>query len=181
MQSIDDFMPEPVVEAAVHVTTKKRKRKIHDDDDDDVQELKKKAKFLCKCPEQWTTVNRMNKQRLTEWLSEQDYAKQSEIYGTVAEFAHNMFALLCDKLSRGDGYVESELKSDQSIKECIRNELGTIVSFLTNRWKLGALTMIDVTNAKRRQFIDNPTVVIEEINGGPGSASSERQWTKCLW
>jgi hypothetical protein len=158
MQSIDEFMPSKPQEEEV-VTKQKRKRKDSDD-----TELKKKAKFLCKCPEQWTTVNRMSTSRLTEWINEQEYSKQAEIYGTVTDFAHNMFALVCDRLSSGDGYVETELKSDMSIKECLKNELGTIVSYLTNRWKLGALAMIDVTNAKRRQFIENPTTVIEEIN-----------------
>ena len=161
MQSIDEFMPSKPQEGEIVVTKKKRKRKDSDD-----TELKKKAKFLCKCPEQWTTVNRMSTSRLTEWINEQEYSKQAEIYGTVTDFAHDMFALVCDRISRGDGYVESELKADMSLKECLKNELGTIVSYLTNRWKLGALAMIDVTNAKRRQLIENPTPVIEEINGG---------------
>jgi hypothetical protein len=164
MDSISDFMAEPVVEAAIHVT-RQTKRKRHDDDGEDVQELKKKAKFLCRCPEQWTSVNRMSKQRLKEWLSEQDYVTQTELYGTVADFAHNMFALLCDKLSRGDGHVESEIKGDLSLKDCIRHELGTIVSYLTNRWKLIALSTIDISNAKRRQLLENTMPIIEETNG----------------
>jgi uncharacterized Fe-S cluster-containing protein len=164
MDSISDFMAEPVVEAAIHVTSQ-TKRKRHDDDGEDVSEMKKKAKFLCKCPEQWTSVNRMSKQRLKEWLSEQDYVTQTQLYGTVADFVHDIYAMMCDKLSRGDGYVESEIKGDLSLKDCIRHELGTIVSYLTNRWKLIALSTIDISNAKRRQLLDNPMPIIEETNG----------------
>jgi hypothetical protein len=174
--SVDDFLPKPPpasrelnVPAKCLIIKKKRKRSEKvEDDAEELVELKKKAKFFCRCPEQWTTVNKMSKPRMKDWVAEKEYEKQAELYSTVTDFAHEMFAMVFDKLSRGDGYVESELKADQSLKECLRNELGSIVSYLTNRWRLGALTMIDVTNAKRRQLIENPPLepeIIEEING----------------
>jgi hypothetical protein len=171
--NIDDFLPTAPENTPVKVTKKKRKRSEKAEDVEELVELKKKAKFFCRCPEQWTTVSKMSKPRMKDWVAEKEYEKQAELYSTVAEFAHQMFAVVLDKLTRGDGYVETELKADQSLKECLRNELGSIVSYLTNRWRLGALTAIDVTNAKRRQLLERPPASRElepedilEINGG---------------
>jgi hypothetical protein len=168
MMSVNEFLPkENVSEQIPEIVTKKKRKRIDvAENETEMLEIKKKAKFHCKCPEQWTTVNKMSKVRIVQWVAEKEFEKQAELYSTVTDFAHEMFAMVFDKMSKGDGYVENELKSDQSLKECIRNELGNVVSYLTNRWKLGALTLIDVTNAKRRQMIEMPTIeIIEEING----------------
>jgi hypothetical protein len=54
-----------------------------------------------------------------------------------------------------------------SLRQCIEVEMSNISQFLTNRYKLAALSTIDVTNAKRRQYLEAPppeAVIVEEEN-----------------
>lgn len=168
--TISDFLPPLTKDTVPAVVTKgaakKRKRTV-EDDNTNTDELKRRARLFCKCPEQWRSVSKYNPKRLEEFVTEKTYEQDQVLYDGVFDFAHSMYALLLDKLSGGGGYVEQELKSDISLRQCIEVEMANICQFLTNRYKLVALSTIDVTNAKRRQYLEAPPdpEIVEETNG----------------
>jgi hypothetical protein len=166
--AINDFLPsstDDVMPAVVVKNGAKRKRKAIEDKDG-LDELKRQARLYCKCPEQWRSVSRYAPKRLAEFCQEQQFSRDQQMYDNIFDAAHHMYAFAMDKLSRGNGYVENDLKSDVSLRECIEVELMAVCRFLTNRWKFMALSSIDIANAKRRQWIECPTpVLVEEING----------------
>jgi hypothetical protein len=177
--TVNDFLPQVTTDTAPAVVTKaskKRKRTV-EDDKTNTDELKKRARFLCKCPEQWRSVSKYNTKRLEEFVNEKTYEQDQVLYDGVFDFAHSMYALLLDKLSGGEGFVEQELKADVSLRQCIEVEMANICQYLTNRYKLAALSTIDVTNAKRRQFLEAPPPdpVVEEINGAESKDSGHEE------
>ena len=55
-----------------------------------------------------------------------------------------------------------------SLRKAIEAEGGRFVQFLNNRWKLVALTSVDIFNGKRQQMLEEPVateIEIEEIYG----------------
>ena len=174
--TVNDFLPQATTDAAPAVVTKGgKKRKRTEDDKTNTDELKKRARLFCKCPEQWRSVSKYNPKRLEEFVNEQTFSQDQVLYDGVFDFAHSMYALLLDKLSGGEGYVEQELKADVSLRQCIEVEMANVCQYLTNRYKLAALSTIDVTNAKRRQYLEAPPPdpVVEEINDPPDSCHEE--------
>ena len=160
----DDFEPYettvPVQPVAV-TTTKKRKRVITDDGDD---LLKQKARLFAKTPEAWRSVSKYSASRLKEYVEENKHRQQQALYETIFDFSHKIVGLVLDKLSKGDGYVQREVESDITIRQCIEQELQNWVQFLSNRYKAIACLGIDVINGKKRQSIETP-VIIEETDG----------------
>ena len=69
MNEINEYMtpPGPTVEP-VTVTKGNKKRKKPSTDD-----LKQKARFHCKCPEQWKPVSKYNAKRMTEFVEESEF------------------------------------------------------------------------------------------------------------
>ena len=178
--TVNDFLPQVTTDTVPAVVTTKgvsKKRKRTEDDKTNTDELKKRARLFCKCPEQWRSVSKYNPKRLEEFVTEKTYEQDQVLYDGVFDFAHSMYALLVDKLSGGEGYVEQELKADISLRQCIEVEMSNICQYLTNRYKLAALSTIDVTNAKRRQYLEAPPPdpVVEEINGGTETHSGHEE------
>ena len=79
----------------------------------------------------------------------------------VFDFVHRSWAFALDYVTAGNGYVREELEKDLSLLEAITYEGAQIAHLLTNRYKVLLLSLIDVTNGKKRQIKETP--VIEEI------------------
>jgi hypothetical protein len=160
----DDFEPYtptvPVQPVAV-TTTKKRKRVITEDGDD---LLRQKARLFAKTPEAWRSVSKYSAVRLKEYVEEHQHNQQQHLYETVFDFSHKIVGLVLDKLSKGDGYVQREIESDITIRQCIEQEMQNWVTFLSNRYKAIACLGIDVVNGKRRQSIEAPVIIEETTN-----------------
>jgi hypothetical protein len=161
----DDFEPyetkTTTVPPVAVTTTKKRKRVVSDDGDD---LLKQKARLFAKTPEAWRSVSKYSASRLKEYVDEHEHRQQQHLYETVFDFSHKIVGLVLDKLSKGDGYVQREVESDITIRQCIEQELQNWVQFLSNRYKAIACLGIDVVNGKKRQSIEAPPI-IEETDG----------------
>ena len=147
------------------VTKKKRKR---DTVSDDVTTLRQKARLYCTCPQQWKSVSRYSQKRMEEFITEKDFERQQQIYTSVFGFVHQLWALAADTIARGNGHVQRELESDMSLRQSIEAEGTQFVQFLSNRWRLLALTGVDVFNGKKSQRLAEPVVqeehIEEEIN-----------------
>ena len=176
--TIREFLPPPDATPQVVVKhgTKRKKKSV--EDKENTEDLKRRARLYCKCPEQWRSISRYAPKRLEEFCQEQEFNRDEKMYNGIYEFAHSMYALAMDKLSLGDGYVEQELKADISLRQCIEIECGQLCKYLTNRYKFLALSTVDVTNGKRRQWFECPAPdpIIEEINGGQDDSSEGGQF-----
>ena len=98
--------------------------------------------------------------RMEEFVNEKEFERQQEIYTSVFGFAHQLWALAADTMARGNGHVQRELESDMSLRLSIEDEGTQFVQFLSNRWKMIALTGVDVFNGKTNQRLTEP---VEEI------------------
>ena len=167
MTGVDEYMAnksESIVESEV-IIKKKRKRDVVGDD---VTTLKQKARLYCTCPQQWKSVSRYSQKRMEEFINEKDFERQQQIYTSVFGFAHQLWALTADTIARGNGHVKRELESDMSLRQSIEAEGTQFVQFLSNRWRMLALTGVDVFNGKKNQRMAEPVeeVHIEETDDG---------------
>ena len=135
---------------------------INVDDTDDI--LKQKARLFAKTPEAWRSVSKYSASRLKEYVEENEHRQQQHLYETIFDFSHKIVGLVLDKLSKGDGYVQREVESDITIRQCIEQEMQNWVTFLSNRYKAIACLGIDVVNGKRRQSIEAPPIIEETTN-----------------
>ena len=144
-----------------------KKRKVEKEAVD--ESLKQKARLYCKCPEQWKIVSRYNAQRLKEFVDEREFQQQSELHNTVFNFAQRVLGLTLDLCMNGKGYIQTEIENDISLRAAIEIEAANWVAYLSNRWKILALTGVDITNGKMNQRKNEPTEVFE-INGSYDTA-----------
>ena len=106
---------------------------------------------------------------MEEFVNEKEFSRQQEIYTSVFGFAHQLWALAADTIARGNGHVQRELESDMSLRQSIEAEGTQFVQFLSNRWKMLALTGVDVFNGKKAQRLAEPVPemhIEEETNDG---------------
>jgi hypothetical protein len=160
--TIGDYMADIPAVVTVEPKNKKRKKTVTRD-----EELRQKARFYCKCPEQWRSISRYSEKRLLEFVQEKEFNDQQQLYDSVFTFALNVIASGLDIITQGNGHVRTELENDVTLKMAIEQEGSRFIQFLNNKFKIIALTSIDVFNGKRHQSLLEPIVeeVIEEING----------------
>ena len=132
----DDFEPyetkTTTVTPVAVTTTNKRKRSIVEDGDD---LLRQKARLFAKTPEAWRSVSKYSAVRLKEYIEEHEHNQTQHLYETVFDFTHKMVGVVLDKISKADGYVQREVESDITIRQCIEIEMQNWVTFLSNRYK----------------------------------------------
>jgi hypothetical protein len=136
-----------------------KKRKTTADRSSDHDALIKRARLHCKCPEQWKTVSRYNSKRLEEFVQEQDFMNSQQLYESIFGFAHRLLGLLMDTITKADGHVQREIENDLSLRHAIEQEGSLFVNFLTNRFKIAALTTIDTFNGKQLDIKSRPAYV----------------------
>jgi hypothetical protein len=156
--SVDEFIATPAdvttgtSDGTPLRVTRKRKATNHD-------ELKKRARLHCKCPEQWKSVSRYNPKRLEEFVQERDFMNTQQLYDSIFGFTHRLLALVMDTAVKGDGHVQREIENDLSLRQAIEQEGSMFVSYLTNRFKIAALTAIDTFNGKQLEIKSRPIYV----------------------
>ena len=161
---MDEFFQKEKSDESKCVTAKK-KRKAEAKPVID-EETRKKAQFYCTCPEQWRSVSRYNKERLEQFVQENEFRQQQQLQMQVFDFAQKAIVFLADKLSCGNGYVQSEIENDQSLRSAIVVEAGNFVQLLSNKVKLLVLLSTDTMAGKMKQRLHEPpsTIVISEEN-----------------
>ena len=179
MSDVDAYMAtDPVFVQKGGVKPKAKRKRDTETKTHDLDELRKKARLYCTCAQQWRSVSRYSSQRLTEFVEEREFDNQRELYTSIFGFVHQLWALTMDTISCGDGHVKSEIEADLSLRQAIEVEGAAYIQFLTQKWKLLALTSVDVFNGKKQQLlIEPPTaeVVIEEIDGDARGGEANRE------
>ena len=151
------------------VTTKKRKRTAAADISTD--DLKKRARLHCKCPEQWRSVSRYSQKRLEEFVNEQDFMQQQQLYESIFGFAHKLLGLVMDTVSQGNGHVSQEIEADLSLRRAIEQEGSAFVSFLSNRFRIVALTAVDTFHGKQKEIASRPQIEVLQDHETPDQGS----------
>lgn len=166
--TVDSFMSNSVVPPIV-VTKGKKRKTTQSTEKEATDELRKRARLHCKCPEQWKIISRYNQKRLEEFICESDYASQALLFNSLFGFTHKVIALILDVSSAGDGFVREQVEADVTLRACIEQEASCIVQYLTNRWKMLALCIVDIGNGKQNQWKEAPPKqeecqIVEEEN-----------------
>ena len=149
-----------------------KKRKIDDPDKDDIKE---KAKSLCRDAEEWSSVCKMSTKQLQSYIDKKEFENNANLRSSVFDGVHRFYAFLADKLSAGDGYVSEKMLQDMSLRESIENEAIPFFKYLNNKAKIAFLSANNVVQGKIKQKAEAP--VIEEIFST--SINGEEQAQNC--
>ena len=137
------------VSAEVRQSTKTKKRKS--DEDPELCELRHNAKNHCKNIKEYRLVSKYNKAKLEEYLSDRTFMQSAVMCQQFSDVTVNAYGFLLDKLTKGNGFVESEIKSDISLKVAMSREMIFFMQVITNRIQILILTTLNVFNAKKKQ------------------------------
>ena len=110
-------------------------------------------------------VSRYNPKRFGEFVEEQEFLKNRQLYDSIFGFAHRLIGLTMDTISAGDGHVQNEIESDISLRQALEFEGSQFVQYLSNKLKIFALISVDTFNGKQKEIALRPEVV--EINEEP--------------
>ena len=133
----------------LHKKLKKRKVEI---DDPCVKDLREKAKFYCKNITEWRVVCKYNKSRLEEYLHDQEFLASAKLSDQFSDVVTSVYAFIVDKMAKGDGFVEAEIKNDVSLRDCIHKELVDVLKIMTNKMQCVVFSLVDITQGKKRQY-----------------------------
>lgn len=134
--------PEPI-----EIVTKKRKRCSPDE----LQALKKEAQCYCKTYDEYKAIRNYKRNRLEQWIEEKKFDQDHNLSETIFDAIHNVFAATLDMLTRGEGYVKDELLNDLTLRQAIEDEGRGLLKFLSNRYRILALTGSDTYHGKLKQ------------------------------
>lgn len=170
------------------VTTKKPKKTKKRKQDGDATEspkeaedddLRKRARFYVKSPEQWRVVCKYPAKRLEEFVQEKDFEAKKEFHTNLLDGFHQIMASGIDKLARGEGHVREQLMADVSLKKAIAEESVEFVQYFSNKVKIAVLSFLDIANGKREQFAHEPQrediSIEEEVPSGGDQGRNEAQ------
>jgi len=141
---------------------KKRKHTELKKIDTDTDDLKNRARFYCKNPDQWLIVKKYGKDRLEQFVSENDFNALKDLHESLFGFIHKILAVCCDKITASEGHVQEQILSDVTLRQSIELEGSNFIQYMTNRYKILALTCIDTFNGKQKQISLRPQILIEE-------------------
>ena len=162
MNTVEEFFTTQKPDEPAQVTGKRKRDPTTKKEDHD--QLKKRARLFCSC-EQWKIVSKYNPKRLEEFCIEQQYMSDQLLHDSIFGFVHTILAVVCDTIGGGDGHIKTEIENDISLRQCLEKEGANFTQFLSNRFKIASLTMIDCVNGKRREISTRPPEpVIEETN-----------------
>jgi hypothetical protein len=159
--------PVPVVVTGLGKIKKTRKTKstpyCKGGGDTELQDMRKKAKSLCSCYEQYRSVSKYKKERLKEWLQQKEFDTDAALRASVFTFAHKFYATAVDFFTKGDGLVAARLGSDLTLRTAIEDEGRDLIKYLNNKTKILFLTASDTFEAKKEQRekkkLDQPVTI----------------------
>ena len=142
----------------------KKKRKIVINTDDR-KKILQEARLHCKSTEQWSVISKLDEKKLNDFVDSSNFDSQQILFDTLFNFTQSILGSALDKIVRGDGHIYSEIMADVSLQQAIRTEASCVIQFLTNRYKILALTIIDTYNGKQKEIANRVpiTPVMEEI------------------
>jgi hypothetical protein len=161
MESVDSFFPEKPTEKPQPVKKQKKRKRVQEKDEK-ADDLDAKARFYCKSPDQWTIVKKYSKDRMENFVQEQEYTQQKQLYDTVFGFVHKTLAISMDLCTKGRNSVYEEIMSDVTLRQSIEVEGVRFLQYLTNEYKILALTMIDSFNGKLKEIQTRPAIQEEK-------------------
>lgn len=151
---------------------KSKKRKISDETDnarDNAREkLRTEAQYHCKTTDEWSKINKLSDAKIKEFIDEKNFISQQTLHNNIFGFTQQMLGTILDKICKGDNHIYNEIVNDISLRQSIQEEGSHFISYLTNRYRLLALSVIDVYHGKMKEIqsrpISNP-VEPEKENG----------------
>lgn len=167
---MENFFTDHTENTNKQVTSKKRTRVVNEID----HELKQKARLYCSSAEQWKIVSRYGNERLKDFCDNHEFRQQGDLNQTVFSFVQRAMALAIDLIAGGNGYIQTEIENDVSLRKSIELEAGNFVSLLSNKVKIISLLTVDSANGKMNQRRDQPTLDIVEVK-------NEQQPNECLF
>ena len=150
---MDEFFPQHKESAQVTKKRKAQEKPLIDED------LRKRAQYMCSCPEQWRSVSKYGNQRLQEFVTENEFRQQQSLQLQVFDFVQRGLAFVTDKLSAGGGYVQEQIENDQNLRTAIQAEAGSFLCLLNNKVKLFALMAADTATGKMNQKLKEPKII----------------------
>jgi hypothetical protein len=150
-----DFTYHEEPEKPVKITGKKRKC------ENDRDELREKAKIMCRDSEEYSSVNKMSAKQLKSFVDQKEFDQCAALRGSVFDGIHKMYAFVADTITGGEGYVQAQMLSDQSLRESIEQEALPLFKYLNNKVRIALLTGNNVVQGKMKQKAESP--VIQEI------------------
>ena len=172
MDELDKFFTK--TPEVVKKPKKKRKASELKTVDTEIDDLKNRARFYCKSPDQWLIVKKYGKDRLEQFVSEHDFNALKDLHESLFGFIHKLLAVCCDKITAGGGHVQEQILSDITLRQSIEQEGGSFIQFLTNRYKIVALTCVDTFNGKQKEISLRPQILIEEEKNDEHNQTSEQ-------
>ena len=181
-ENLPPLIEEPVAQPTI-VTSKKRP---HEGNvsvpskkpclDAEYTEMRKKAQLFCKSKDDWKLVSKFNKKRLEEYLEDQSYLDSAELVKSTSTFVLRAYAMIMDKIYKGEGHVEEELTNDLTLQSAIERELIAFAKFINNKMAIGIFTCSDIVNAKKKQAeVAKHSPVIVDVSETAYSACDEPQ------
>ena len=169
--TVDDFMathentPVTVEDQGVGSKKTNKKRKSPDENNEEFQALRDQAKSMCSCAEQWKTISKYKKSRLSEWIAEHQFIRDKQAQQSISDGVHNILALGIDFLTGGRGHVQEALCNDISWKDSVDQEVGEYTGLLSNKARLVFLTGVNTAKGKKLQRDLQPTIepIIEDV------------------
>jgi hypothetical protein len=166
------FLAEPPPQEPVVVTGKAPKKKksrakpYAKGGDQELRDMRAKAKAMCNSYEQYRSISRYKKDRLSDWLEQKQFDSDAQLRESVFTFAHKVYSTAVDFLTKGGGHVKDRLSNDLTLRTAIEDEGRDLVKWLSNKSKIAFLTASDTYEGKMEQRekskLEAP-VTIEEI------------------
>ena len=133
--------------------------------DNELVELKKKAKGLCSCYEQWKAVSRYKKERLVDFIESKEFDSMKNLRENVFSCIHKGAATLIDLMINGRGFVRDHIENDLTLREAFEQEGQCFVKYLSNRSKIAFLLSSDTIQGKLQQSKEEkknppPTIIV---------------------
>ena len=132
---------------------KKSKKRKGEDAEPDVEllEMRQKAKFHCKDVKEWRVISKYSKTKLEEYLNDVTFLESAQLIQTAGDIGVQVYGLILDKLLKGDGFIQTEITNDVTLKQVMQRELVQYVKLITNRLQILIFSGVNVLNGKKRQ------------------------------
>lgn len=153
--------------------TKKRQR--DDTDDDEKRSLLHVARGVCSSAQEWQSIRKYKVKQLRDWVEMRQFERDRAVGEGMIGRGVEVLGHVIDKVTRGGGYVASEIQHDTALAECVQSELGDLIKYLNNRVKIVFLLFNDICAglAKKPKTNDEtPHIEIEEKSEDVDSQTS---------
>ena len=182
-EDVENFFPKSnKVKSEEKVKSKpnsKRKRDTEPNDkEDEKEQIRQQCKYYCASIEEWNSVRKFKLDKQKDFIEEKQFLEAKNLSQTVFDTGHNAMALVLDLISKGEGYIEQEIKQDLTLRHTIEEEGQKLLYLVTNKYKILFLICIDLFTGHRKRLRDKPpkpTIVIEEERGTPGDCCGQEE------